>query len=199
MISKLEKSGGKFNYFQYALFRYLRLIPSLIGSIFFLWLFPLILSGPIAKEVYSLFLEGCERWYETVFLYHNYKASYPTPALCNPPSWSLAGQFESLAKNCIITQVVSLKADFHLYLIAPIIFLKMHSRPKMGIAYGIIGVIIGSLCCLAPKLLGIASYYEWRSIESAIDLTLSTRHHFYGKFSMFWINDKDYKIVIIKN
>jgi hypothetical protein len=96
MISKLKKSGGKFNYFQYAVFRYLRLVPSLIASIFFLWLFPLMLSGPIARETYELFLEGCERWYETVFLYHNYKAAYPKPALCNPPSWSLAGQFESL-------------------------------------------------------------------------------------------------------
>ncbi len=66
----------------------------------------------------------------------------------------------------------------------------MHSRPKLGVTYGIIGVIIGSLCCLAPKLLGIVSYYEWRSMESAIDLTLSARHHFYGKYSMFCINDK---------
>jgi len=164
MIAKLAKSKGRFNYIQYAIFRYIRLMPPVILSIFAIYMLPLIMSGPIYKEVIKNFIDGCDvGWYQTILLWHNYRAAYPTPVLCNPPTWSLS-------------------ADFHLYLIAPIVFLKMHSRPKVGFIYGIFGVIIGSILCLVPKYLGINSYYEWRTLESSEALTLAARHHFFGKF-----------------
>jgi hypothetical protein len=73
-----------------------------------------------------------------------------------------------------------MSADFHLYLIAPLIFISLYAKPILGIILSILGIIIGVIASIMPKLLGIYNYYEWREFDTIYDLSIGVRWHFYG-------------------
>lgn len=78
----MERERGRFSYFNYIFSRYVRLTPAVFCSIFLFWLFPIILSGPVANEVFGKLVEGCyANWQYNLLHVNNYFIRFPEPIL----------------------------------------------------------------------------------------------------------------------
>lgn len=76
LLSKLQKSEGRFNFINYVLFRYLRLIIPIMGSIAIIFITRPFFDGPMA-QLYQIHVDQCkETWQNQVFLLENYKTHY---------------------------------------------------------------------------------------------------------------------------
>ena len=78
MIPKLERSGGKFSYIKYAIYRYLRLMPTVIGCLFFIYLLPLSGDGPGWEPGLEMLVSHCyTNWLPQFTLTSNYDFGPP--------------------------------------------------------------------------------------------------------------------------
>lgn len=74
MIGRLEKSKGKFNYFTYALFMYLKLYVPVLGSILMFIIFPLTGDGPFWYEGSRYYSDSCVQFFWPNILTYNFYA-----------------------------------------------------------------------------------------------------------------------------
>ena len=68
----------------------------------------------------------------------------------------------------------------HLYLIAPLIFISLYAKPKLGIILSVLGILIGVIASMMPRILGFTHYYEWRDFDTFGDMAAALRWQFYG-------------------
>jgi len=113
-LPMLQKHKGKFNYFIYAVHRWVRLTPAMIGVICFITIMPALGTGPYWKQEMTWQSEGCQKnWWMNLLYINNWV--YPVDEMCGGMTWFIA-------------------ADFQIYLIvAPMIFFSYYKSPVSGI------------------------------------------------------------------
>lgn len=73
MLQTIEKTGGRFNYFIFAIYRWLRYTPALIGLILIYFMLPFLGSGPIFKTNINFITETCyDYWWRNILYINNY-------------------------------------------------------------------------------------------------------------------------------
>jgi len=73
MLGKLDRRKGRFGYFGYVLFRFLKLSPVMLATLGLYWLTPLILDGPFALEQFDPWQKSCQfAWKAQLFMVQNW-------------------------------------------------------------------------------------------------------------------------------
>ncbi|XP_054161210.1 nose resistant to fluoxetine protein 6-like [Oppia nitens] len=162
LLSKLERNGGNtrvFNYFKYILTRYLRFAVPLLGSIIFLFVLPLMGSGPIWDEGVQWVTRGCENWQVVLFGFlfiGNYNDQLgimdrqQAVPYCNPSTWFVS-------------------ALFQLHILVPMIVIVYHRNSRRGLylACGVlaVGMVVSVLPALVYNILPQMQYIQMDSTE----------------------------------
>lgn len=124
-LPMLQKHHGKFNYFIYAIHRWVRLTPAMLGSISFITIMPALGSGPYWKQQMNWQSEGCQKnWWMNLLYINNWV--YPVDEMCGGMTWFVA-------------------ADYQIYLfLAPIIFFAYYKSSTIGVVVNLI-ILIGGM------------------------------------------------------
>jgi hypothetical protein len=123
-LPMLHKHKGKFNYFIYAIHRWVRLTPAMIGVICFITIMPALGTGPYWKQEMTWQSEGCQKnWWMNLLYINNWV--YPVDEMCGGMTWFIA-------------------ADFQIYLfVAPLIFFAYYKSSICGLIVNFILLIVG--------------------------------------------------------
>ena len=149
-LPMLRKHKGKFNYFIYAIHRWVRLTPAMLGSICFITIMPALGKGPYWKQEMTWQSEGCQKnWWMNLLYINNWV--YPVDEMCGGMTWFIA-------------------ADYQIYLfIAPIIFFSYYKSYALGVIVNLIILIFGMIST------GISTYVNDMAptfgIQHTVDLT----------------------------
>lgn len=149
-LPMLQKHKGKFNYFIYAVHRWVRLTPAMIGVICFITVMPALGSGPYWKQEMTWQSEGCQKnWWMNLLYINNWV--YPVDEMCGGMTWFIA-------------------ADFQIYLfIAPLIFFAYYKSTLCGIIVNFLLLVAGMISS------GVSAYIHDTAptfgISHVIDLT----------------------------
>ncbi|XP_076316376.1 nose resistant to fluoxetine protein 6-like [Tachypleus tridentatus] len=104
-LRKLERTNGRLDLVRYVVHRYWRLTPPLMLVISFMFLLPLISSGPFWTKFVEPQIQNCrDTWWANMFYFTNFIGSEKQ---CITPYWYLA-------------------ADMQLYLISPIVLVSFY-------------------------------------------------------------------------
>ncbi|XP_054166931.1 nose resistant to fluoxetine protein 6-like [Oppia nitens] len=168
VFSKLDKSNGAFNYINYVLFRYIRIVTPSIAIILCIFLLPLLGNGPNWLPItHALYLPCRDNWLPVVTMTNNFDITPPDKYICNPSSWSIT-------------------SDFQLFLIAPLVFLVQYHYPRLAVWWGLLFVLIGSVLTLAPRFIwDIPHLAEFREMSSFWDYTTTMIYHYWRPDSHF--------------
>ncbi|XP_076316375.1 nose resistant to fluoxetine protein 6-like [Tachypleus tridentatus] len=119
-LRKLERTNGRLDLVRYVVHRYWRLTPPLMLVISFMFLLPLISSGPFWTKFVEPQIQNCrDTWWANMFYFTNFIGSEKQ---CITPYWYLA-------------------ADMQLYLISPIVLISFYRWPRIGMCLTIFGVL----------------------------------------------------------
>lgn len=160
-LPMLQKHKGKFNYFFYAVHRWVRLTPAMIGTICFITIMPALGSGPYWKKEMTWQSEGCQKnWWMNLLFISNWV--YPVDEMCGGMTWFIA-------------------ADYQIYLfVAPLIFFSYYKSSALGLIVNTI-VLLGGMISS-----GVSTYiYNMAptfGLQHTIDLSLL---HEYAEFGYF--------------
>lgn len=149
-LPMLRKHKGKFNYFIYAVHRWVRLTPAMVGSICFITIMPALGSGPYWKQEMTWQSEGCQKnWWMNLLYINNWV--YPVDEMCGGMTWFIA-------------------ADYQIYLfLAPVIFFSYYKSSALGVIVNLIILISGMIST------GVSTYVNDMAptfgIQHTVDLT----------------------------
>ncbi|XP_054166938.1 nose resistant to fluoxetine protein 6-like [Oppia nitens] len=172
ILSKLERSNGRFNYFQYILFRYIRLMPIIVFALFINFLFEFTGSGPIWKLMLSYFTNQCyDKWHKPLLMttnilhYSNDNSTILTSVQCLAITW-----YSSL--------------DFQLYALAPIAFLVLYKYPRFGLIWLFILLIFGILLPIFNyQILELPHVYQAISWPDVMQTMEGFARHYWQPFN----------------
>ncbi|XP_053204318.1 nose resistant to fluoxetine protein 6-like [Panonychus citri] len=108
----LDKTRGRLSFIQYMVVRYLRTTPTLIASIFLIFIWPRLGSGPFFRELAAKQTDNCAKhWWRNLLFINNYQHIFD---MCLPATWYLS-------------------SDFQLYAVSYLPIILLHRKPKLGL------------------------------------------------------------------
>ncbi|XP_054166927.1 nose resistant to fluoxetine protein 6-like [Oppia nitens] len=163
MFSKLDKSKGSFNYIQYVVFKYFRVVTPVMGTVLLYFIFPLLGNGPNWLFITSaLYLPCRDNWFSVLTMISNFNVSPPEKFLCNPSGWYVS-------------------AEFQIFLIAPVAFLVQYHYPRIAVWWGLfMSLGLGGYFLIAPKYIwDMPHFLELPNYISLWDMSRSVIQHYW--------------------
>ncbi|CAG2117747.1 unnamed protein product, partial [Medioppia subpectinata] len=151
-----SRTKRRFDWFAFLALRWLRYTPAVCGLVLFYLLLPLLGSGPIFQQQIQQMYIPCEQYFYRNLLYYN--NFFDSDGNCATHTWYLA-------------------VDFQLYALSPLLIFALKSRPKLGVAFALLLIlVVGPLSAVSPLFLDSTLFPNLFSLNSILSEQSISRH-----------------------
>ncbi|XP_054155968.1 nose resistant to fluoxetine protein 6-like [Oppia nitens] len=158
LLRKLDKTNGQFSYVSFIIQRWLRFAVLILGSLLFIYLFPLTGSGPIWQSGIGWVTTGCQNpvnLLKMLLFVHNFRDDHKDQltlanSKCNPPTWFLSSLLQ-------------------LTIVAPVFVIIYYRNRMYGSLATVAAVICGTMASIAPYILfHLKPYLQLWDLETVL-------------------------------
>ena len=158
-------SVGRFDYFAFLAFRWLRYTPNLLATILLYFLLPHASSGPIFRENIELQSQTCEHFWWRNLLYINNFFDAKGNVSCSHQLIPNSNIFVCL--QCA-THTWYLAVDFQLYALSPILVFTLRHNQTLGVALCLLVILGGALLAVLAPLIDPSLWPSMYSLSTLL-------------------------------